>query len=1227
MKNARSSLVRLAIAFAAYACCTASLLAQTTPEQAAELMLNSARKAYNDKNYPFAVTRFREFLGKFGGHKEAPAARYGLALALIEGPDRNYAEARDLLQGPAQDKNFAEQPLAQYYQALAVRGLGLKELFEIETRPPAEAEKRRAAASKRFEEALPLFSTALAGLQARAKDPAADTQELPVDVEWVARARCDLAEMQLRLQKAKDVLATSAPFLPGGPLARSRYRDQGRYYHGFASLLSKDPVTAQKTLSLLAPFADPTFGGHARYLLARAHHLLDERTEAAAHYDGTIADYQKSKAEAANLLKQVERFKNEPEERDRLVALIRGPVPDHVQRAGCYLGVLQYEAGKFGDARARFQEFLKQTPQSPLRAAAELRIGFCQVQLKEHGEAIKTLTPLVERDPKHADQVLLWIGKAQAGPAPENNPKALEPALATLRQAVARAEQSKDPEAKQRRAEILLELADQLQSANQPKEALKIYQQLQNDKALPERQEELAQRLTSALHLAGEYAESDKACERFMQQHPQSTLLPAVLFTYAENMYFRLPAAEKTPNAAERTKEVARILADSVTRFGKLVEKYPEYAKANLARYSLGLALYRQGELERAQKALADIPGPERGGDLALVPYLIADCLLRHVPTAAPEDALAAGKMEEQLKSAAELLDGFISGQPKHAQVPDALLKLGLVQQRLAGLMAQPPEKAKALASARTTYERLLKEFPKEPQVPQAIMERAKCIGHMGDMNQALQELRKFTTDPLRSARVAPMAVVQLGTWLRAQNKAEEAAALLAKTREQHEPTLAKDPEYADWVPLLRYHQGLALREAGKLPEARGVFETVVKQATARPETAEAALRLGQCLKDEGQQRLELSRKWRHSGKKEEQAKAPQQLEEGYKGLRSAASYLQEQAEQLKKSDAQHDVRARMLYEAAWALRVLAEPEVESARSDVAREMAKKLGPAAAKFPLPEVPLDKVPLQPSEKKALETYQALVAAFPDVPLATEARFELAELLAQRNNHDQAIQLLTDVLDKEPPPDLTEKVRLRLGAIQAAKGNLKAALSQFDAVTRNPKSPHNGWAHYHTGEAYLQAEQYPEAIKRLALFRDQAPYHSMPGLTDRALLRLGYAHAREKQWDQSRQALEKLVGQFGGSPWAADARYGIGWAYQQQQNYEAAVKAYQQAADQKAGELAAKAQLQIGLCRLEQKRYADAANAFMIVPTTYDYPELTAAALFEAARAYGELGQRD
>jgi outer membrane protein assembly factor BamD (BamD/ComL family) len=157
--------------------------------------------------------------------------------------------------------------------------------------------------------------------------------------------------------------------------------------------------------------------------------------------------------------------------------------------------------------------------------------------------------------------------------------------------------------------------------------------------------------------------------------------------------------------------------------------------------------------------------------------------------------------------------------------------------------------------------------------------------------------------------------------------------------------------------------------------------------------------------------------------------------------------------------------------------------------------------------------------------------------------------------------------------------------------------------------------------------LQQEQWAEAVKHLVVFRDQPPFQNLPGVTDKALLRLGHAYAQLKQWDQSRQAHEQVIGRFGNSPWVQEARYGIAWALQNrpQPDYDGAVNVYSQVAAATAAEIGAKAQLQIGLCRLAQKRYAEASTALLVVPYTYDYPELSAAALCEAARALNEMKQ--
>src|SRR5262249_805461 len=149
-------------------------------------------------------------------------------------------------------------------------------------------------------------------------------------------------------------------------------------------------------------------------------------------------------------------------------------------------------------------------------------------QLKQFADAFKTLQPLADKEPRLADQALFWVGKAQASMAdPANAPayqQALKTATDTFRRAADKAQQlaAPDPEAKVRRGEILLELADTQQLAKQYKEAATTYGQILTEKVLPQRDEEVLQRQTTALHLAGDYAASDQLCLRFQQAYPKS---------------------------------------------------------------------------------------------------------------------------------------------------------------------------------------------------------------------------------------------------------------------------------------------------------------------------------------------------------------------------------------------------------------------------------------------------------------------------------------------------------------------------------------------------------------------------------------------------------------------------------------------------------------------------------------------------------------------------------
>jgi TolA-binding protein len=532
-----------------------------------------------------------------------------------------------------------------------------------------------------------------------------------------------------------------------------------------------------------------------------------------------------------------------------------------------------------------------------------------------------------------------------------------------------------------------------------------------------------------------------------------------------------------------------------------------------------------------------------------------------------------------------------------------------------------------------------MQKFPNHPLWASAVFERAHVLARQNDLGGAVNELRRFQGDnKLRAAPVAPMALLRLATLLRAQKRYPEAVEVMDRCRKDHEGNLGRDPARAAWVPLLQYHHGLALKDAGKLPEARREFEAVVKNHATKPEAIEAALRFGQCLKEEGSKKADEANKLltQPGRNPQQQAEDRAKRDEGLKLVRDAVTYLEQRAEALKQQKADSPTRARMLYEAAWAARVLADSEVEIAREKLRQEKWEKLKAAAARktpqgqkppeVPKPEVARSAVPTQEAEKKVASLYRTLLEAFPDLEQNVDTRFELAELLSERGEHDAAIKLLQEAIDKEPSPETTEKIRLRLGACYAAKGDTKAALRQLQTVAGNQKSPLRAQAVYRTGEVALAAKDYAGAEKELKQFRDFGPFQNLPGLTDRALLRLGHTLGLRKQWDASRQAHEQVVNRFGQGPWANEARYGIAWAHQNKGEYDQAVNVYNQVTAATATELGARAQLNIGLCRLAQKKYGDAATALLVVPFTYDYPELSAVALLEAARALDEDKQR-
>ncbi|MFM7151218.1 MAG: tetratricopeptide repeat protein, partial [Gemmataceae bacterium] len=475
---------------------TLPVAGQMPAEQQAKMLLDSGKRAYNEKNYPFARDRFREFVQRFANLRDADQARFGLALCLLEGPERDFDRALEALQPLLGQKAFPDYAAAHYRAGVARRGQGLKALETPATQPQAKT---------RFEEAARHFATAAEAYLDAARSAASGSVGALADREAGQKARCEQAEMLLRAGQQRLAGEAVAPFAADKDWQNSRSLSQGLYCLGVARFLQDDYAGAGKALGRKDILENDIFGTHARYLLARVYHLnqrQNEREEARIAYQDVLKDHEAGKKKALERLNQPA----DPETRQRLERLARGPDPEHVVKARFFLGMLQVEDGRHGEALDHFKAFLASNPPKAVAAEAQLQTGVCLVEMKQADDAIRVLQPFVDANPDLADQALYHLARAQLAKADEKKPETFRPALETFRRAAERAGQRAagnppDPRARPRRGEILMDLGEACLRAGFPRDAAAPFTTVIQDKLLPDREDEATLQLAVAQQL------------------------------------------------------------------------------------------------------------------------------------------------------------------------------------------------------------------------------------------------------------------------------------------------------------------------------------------------------------------------------------------------------------------------------------------------------------------------------------------------------------------------------------------------------------------------------------------------------------------------------------------------------------------------------------------------------------------------------------------------------
>ncbi|MBL9118466.1 MAG: tetratricopeptide repeat protein [Phycisphaerae bacterium] len=590
-----------------------------------------------------------------------------------------------------------------------------------------------------------------------------------------------------------------------------------------------------------------------------------------------------------------------------------------------------------------------------------------------------------------------------------------------------------------------------------------------------------------------------------LEQYPRSPLAPAMRFDRAGHLL-----ATKAWKAA----------LEEYNRFLKAAGDQPLTAQAR-ARRAICLARLGQAEEARAEFALAL---------QALPPDAVAEREL--VLAESLELATAASDWTFVTRFASELL--AMSKDPIRRR--EALLRQGIAAAR----QERPAETIEALTT-------LLNEAPDGPQAPHAAIERAEAFLTLGQVEEAIQDLRCVAESKQESVHRSAARARLANVLLRA-GRADEAQALLVGAP-------------ADGADDLLVDLAVAQSIRGEHDKAVTTLDRFIEQAGASPRRAEALARRG----------IVHARLGSH-------AKAIADLNAALSGphsaalaadLRSAASF--ERAMVLIAAGG-----ADSIGEGRSALVTLAKETgpyrpfalIELARFDVdAATLAKPASITSARARLIACTESLSDARPADRGAIEErvlyltgllesragqHEAVIDAlghfrerlgerFGTSPLRVSTQLVLAEsLLAVQRGREAAVELKS-AIDGGLPDDSLEPSLLRLGEALGKAQDWTGSDSAFaDHLRRFPRSPLTHQAAFGRAWASEQLGKHNEAIDR---YRAIVSSHEGPTAA-RAQFQVGECLFAQSKHEDAVREFMKVDVLFAYPEWSAAALYEAG-----------------------------------------------------------------------------------
>jgi cellulose synthase operon protein C len=234
--------------------------------------------------------------------------------------------------------------------------------------------------------------------------------------------------------------------------------------------------------------------------------------------------------------------------------------------------------------------------------------------------------------------------------------------------------------------------------------------------------------------------------------------------------------------------------------------------------------------------------------------------------------------------------------------------------------------------------------------------------------------------------------------------------------------------------------------------------------------------------------------------------------------------------------------------------------------------------------------------QPAE--TIDTFQMLVAEFPNGPLAAEAYFHLGEDAYDKKDYKAAQDSYNKCRAAGAKDELAEKATYKLAWASYQLGEFEASQAAFaEQVKAFPRGSLLADGLFMNGESLFKLKKWEAALVAL----DQAQPH-IKGNDKLAPLGLLHAGQSALQLQKATEAigyLSQIPTSFADSPYLAEAHFELGRAAEMLKKPDDASKNYEIAAEKSRGEVGARARFMLGELQFGRKAYDDAVKHFQRV----------------------------